>query len=138
MTTTKKPKKRHGYNTQIFQVSNGLVVKIGCQMFVAQPDDLKQLVMYYKGQVPADYKKRYRDTMAFIRTGHGDVLQAEAPEECVTEGSPEFRPDLPDPLCHYPRVSVYKVANGWVVQRTDGVFICTEEQDMLNRITGPA
>jgi len=99
---------RKGYDTKICQVENGLVLKIGCQILVAEIDELPKLLEYYKGKVPGGYKKMFKG----VKTH-----RSEGPEAAATTYEPE-KPELPSILENtLPDVRVFVVKNGWLINK---------------------
>jgi len=54
------------FETRIAEAKNGVVVKIGCTVFVGKAEDLSELVTYYSHKVPESFKQQFPDSTAFI------------------------------------------------------------------------
>ena len=48
---------KRAFESVITPVMNGVVVEIGCKVFVGKADSLSFLVEYYDGKVPKEFKK---------------------------------------------------------------------------------
>ncbi len=117
------------YESQVCEVSNGIVVKIGCKIFVGKKDDLKCLVEYYKGNMPVAYKKYlgcmkpYRDTT--------EVIEEAICGDTVGEGRACPAPSFITADCD---IKIWRVANGWVIFKYSTASIAQTEKQLLEII----
>ena len=126
--------KKWGFETQMAQVSNGMVIKIGCKLFVADIDEIPLLQEYYEGGIPTGFKKLVGD----ISTHHSSD---EGPEEA---GVGVIASDVPAWMSSSPTfvkkltlmAGIYKAVNGWVVDTPCGTFIAKKKEELLTHLLG--
>lgn len=110
--------KKKGFETKIAQVSNGLVVKVGCTLLVAEADDLPALKEYYKGHVPKGFKELFKNTpthdVPHVLPEEG-TLVAEAKD--MVDTTPSFLRDQKSDM------SVWAARNGWIVNIKNVYYI---------------
>lgn len=120
-----KKKKKICFETQIAPAENGIIVKIGCKIFVGKPNDLKSLIEYYNGNVP-DFAKKY------VKEGESFINSQEVCTECPNEMVIQIT-SLPKFIKHKIRIGVFKVTNGYVIVNKK-VYITTKKAEILKFI----
>ena len=114
------------FQSRIVEAENGVVVKVGCQTFVGTADDLKDLVTYYKKEVPKKFKKQYSEEQAFLTDSVADMGEC----ECLSKGG------IPNWIGGK-SVRVIQVANGFIVAKGNRMWVVKNEEqesDLLNII----
>lgn len=102
------------FDSQIAEVSNGYLVKVGCQLFIAEkPVELNQLVEYYtKKAIPGNLKQFYSGPD--VEDGPMPVAGEDTDAPCIDDGPANF-PDFLGKRSSKGTVTTYKAANGWIL-----------------------
>ena len=105
------------YETQIGEIENGLLVKIGCKTFFSTPEELKNLAVYYGDKKLPDVVKDFaRAGEAFMR---GDDTPREGPSLSGCSRNREIPSFFKKKT---PEIQIYKITNGFVVETERGLF----------------
>ena len=100
------------YDAQIGQAMNGVIVKIGCKLFVGMPKDLEALSQYFDGKIPDGLKKAIKPETAFLgqMPRQGERLTPDGIEDLI---------QLPN-FVNTPGVTIISAVNGWIIVKRDG------------------
>ena len=104
------------FETRIAEAENGVVVRIGCKVFVGTVDELTDVVQYYQHKLPEHFKENISKNGTFTIYEESDFVH-----------EPKF--NIINSWIRGKYLKLLKVINGWIISSGNKMWIVRDEDE---------
>ena len=122
---------RKAFDTEISQAENGVVVKIGCQLFVGRAENLVALAAYFAGKLPTFVSGIVKEEEAFLDE---DCPVADEGCEGNTEG--RLNRSIHRKIEGSPSYKVFAARNGYVLVMGGKAYVALSKTELVHLLPG--